>query len=279
MLIDFLSTFISINFSNFHKYDIYYINLFSFEIFFFLILSKYLLKLEIYKHHIFSLFIIVIGLIIIHLLHFQINFRLNDIFIIFILLIYHYIFTFQDILAYYLLNQYNFDIYTFSFIIGLLGILISFIISIFNLITDFNCLNLNINTYIILFKEQPFKKILTFLFVSLFNGITYTYFWSIFKYFKPWFYGVFSPIYGLLNTIYMIFTSNEEMNVNIIEIIIYIILIFACLIFNEQIICNFWELSKNTKKEIMNRAKNETQNLQQEISMTNTDFSLFEIFA
>ena len=35
MLIDFLSTFISINFFNFHKYDIYYINLFSFEIFFF----------------------------------------------------------------------------------------------------------------------------------------------------------------------------------------------------------------------------------------------------
>ena len=76
----------------------------------------------------------------------------------------------------------------------------------------------------------------------------------------------------------MIFTSNEEMNVNIIEIIIYIILIFACLIFNEQIICNFWELSKNTKKEIMNRAKNETQNLQQEISMINAEFSLFEIY-
>ena len=28
----------------------------------------------------------------------------------------------------------------------------------------------------------------------------------------------------------------------------------------------------------MNRAKNETQNLQQEISMINADFSLFEIY-
>lgn len=66
------------------------------------------------------------------------------------------------------------------------------------------------------------------------------------------------------------------MNINIIEIIIYIILIFACLIFNEQIICNFWGLNKNTKKEITNRAKNETKKLQQEISMTNVEFSLFE---
>ena len=33
-----------------------------------------------------------------------------------------------------------------------------------------------------------------------------------------------------------------------------IILIFVCLIFNEQIICNFWGLNTNTKNEITKRA-------------------------
>ena len=34
---------------------------------------------------------------------------------------------------------------------------------------------------------------------------------------------------------------------------ILLILIFVCLIFNEQIICNFWGLNTNTKKEISKR--------------------------
>ena len=35
---------------------------------------------------------------------------------------------------------------------------------------------------------------------------------------------------------------------------ILLILIFVCLIFNEQIICNFWGLNTNTKNEITKRA-------------------------
>ena len=41
---------------------------------------------------------------------------------------------------------------------------------------------------------------------------------------------------------------------NIIQIILFIILIFACLIFNEQIICNFWGLNQNTQKNITTRS-------------------------
>ena len=44
-------------------------------------------------------------------------------------------------------------------------------------------------------------------------------------------------------------------NINELPILfILLILIFVCLIFNEQIICNFWGLNTNTKKEISKRA-------------------------
>ena len=41
------------------------------------------------------------------------------------------------------------------------------------------------------------------------------------------------------------------------EIIIYLLLIFMSLIVNEQIICNFWGLNMDTKREITNRSINE----------------------
>ena len=94
--------------------------------------------------------------------------------------------------------------------------------------------------------------------ISISNGITYSLLHSIFKLFKPWSYGITAVINGLLTIFHGIFNiifGQNQFNIFLLfQIIIYIILFFACLIFNEQIICNFWGLNKYTKEEIINRA-------------------------
>ena len=96
------------------------------------------------------------------------------------------------------------------------------------------------------------------IFITLCNGITYSLLHSIFKLFKPWAYAITAVINGLLNIFHdiinVIFGNNEFSILLLFQIIIYIILFIACLIFNEQIICNFWELNKNTKEEIIKRS-------------------------
>ena len=70
----------------------------------------------------------------------------------------------------------------------------------------------------------------------------------IYKFFCPWFFGVSLVIIQFIVHVY-------PFNINELPILfILLILIFVCLIFNEQIICNFWGLNANTKNEISKRA-------------------------
>ena len=256
-------------FEKYPKFTNYFMNLFPFEIISLMILSKYLLKLIIGKHHYFSIIIIIIGLFIINLINIEeINFQLNHIYVIYFALISHFIYTLEDIYAYYLLYEKGINIYLFSILIGIIGIIIGCIISIINQFFDFQFLNINIfnDIHLMLERGNIIKQIISFLLISLSKGITFTCFWLIFKLFKPWFYGVFSPIYGILNCLYLLITnliqSNSDIEMNIIktiffQIIIYLILIFMSLIVNEQIICNFWGLNIDTKTEITKRGDRE----------------------
>ena len=243
--------------------DFYFMKLFPFEIISLMILSKYLLKLKIGKHHYFSIIIIIIGLFIINLINIEeISFKLNHICIIYFALFSHYVYTLEDIFAYYLLYEKGMNIYLFSILIGIIGIIIGFIISIINQVFYFQFLNINIfnDIYSMLYRGNIIQQIINFLLISLSQGITFICFWFIFKLYKPWFYGVFSPIYGLLHCLYLLITilnqNNNDIEIikkKLFEIIIYLLLIFMNLIVNEQVICNFWGLNMDTKKEITNR--------------------------
>ena len=67
----------------------------------------------------------------------------------------------------------------------------------------------------------------------------------------------------------------------IITIIIYILLIFQCFIFNEQIICNFCGLNKNTKNEISERSEKETNTILNskslEVSNNTINYNIYNI--
>ena len=45
------------------------------------------------------------------------------------------------------------------------------------------------------------------------------------------------------------------------DILVFVILIFFCLVFNEQIICNFCGMNDNTKNEISERGNKEINDI------------------
>ena len=207
----------------------------------------------------FSLFIIIIGLFIINIINFtQIDLNKKNLFLIIGLLILQYLYPLLDIIVYNLLYEKEFNFSLFCFLIGILGIAIGIILSLFSEILSTNKLYINIFEDISNIKSS----FSIFLIMSISNGITYCILYSIFKLFKPWFFGITAVMNGLFNCIHSIIVNLFESQFNIIlitQFFIYIILIFACLIFNEQIICNFWGLNKNTKIEIISRATEEIE--------------------
>ncbi len=114
----------------------------------------------------------------------------------------------------------------------------------------------------VFWNEKGENNIKDFSLLSILRGITYTFVWSIFSLFKPWFFEISNVITAFFLFIYLnIINEISEHSVkniftlkNSIQIILFIILIFACLIFNEQIICNFLGLNKNTHNNITTRS-------------------------
>ena len=259
IIADCLSTYIFTYFQQFPYFFKYLGYLYPLEIISFILLSKFILKLKIYKHHLFSLIIIIIGLLLINIINFtSISYKLNELFVILSLLILQYLYPLLDIIVYHILYEKDFNFPLWYFLLGIMGVFIGIIISFMREYLSLTFLNLNIFQDIYNFKNDTLLNLLIFIFITLCNGITYCLLYSIFKLFKPWAYAITAVINGLLNVFHdiinVIFGNNEFSILLLFQIIIYIILFIACLIFNEQIICNFWELNKNTKEEIINRS-------------------------
>ena len=259
IILDSLCTYIFTYFQKFPYFFKYLGYLYPLEIISFILLSKFILKLKIYKHHLFSLIIIIIGLLLINIINFtSISYKLNELFVILSLLILQYLYPLLDIIIYHILYEKDFNFTFFLLFIGIMGIFIGIIISFMREYLSLTFLNINIFQDIYNFKNDTLLNLLIFIFITLCNGITYCLLYSIFKLFKPWAYAITAVINGLLNVFHdiinVIFGNNEFSILLLFQIIIYIILFIACLIFNEQIICNFWELNKNTKEEIIKRS-------------------------
>ena len=270
VITDCLCTYIFTTFQKFPNFFKYLGYLYPLEIISFIILSKFILKLKINKHHLFSLIIIIIGLLIINIINFtSITYNLNELFVIFGLLSLQYLYPLLDIISYYILYEKDFNFSLWYFLTGIIGFFIGILFSLFNTFLSLTYINFNIFPAIYIFDSL--SKILLFLLLILFNGITYCFLFSIFKLFKPWAYAITAVINGLLTTfhdiLYVILGINNFNILLLFQIIIYIILFIACLIFNEQIICNFWELNKNTKEEITNRGKRDLEITQEIVSL------------
>ena len=253
-----LSTYIFVYFGQFKNFNNLFGTLCPLQLISLLTLSKYLFKLEMYKHHYLSLIVITIGLLIINFINFFYKNKLNSFNIIIGALFLQYIYPLLDMIGFHIFNEMQINFFLSLIIIGIMGFIIGSFFLIFNSIFGTNILGMSLKKNEIDFWKT--KNITAFIFVSIFRGITYTLVWSIFSVFKPWFYGISTVITAVWTFLFSIspWSKNKPKIIHsIFQSIIYFFLIFACLIFNEQIICNFWELDKNTKNKIEERASRE----------------------
>ena len=228
------------------------------EVLFFILLSMIFLGLKLYSHQIFSiigisilLFIFFIESIIFH----KITFREIILSIIYYFSV-QFFYCLSDVLGKRYLNSFIDNVYFFLLKIGIAG-LIPLIL--YGIIISF----VNIENYYKIFQnfgEISFGIYILDLFFCLLFEIGV---WLTIYYFTPCHYIIFESIADFLEIILSEFENNKSFdNFYCIEqkitfYILYPILIFIVLIFNEILILNVWDLSYNTKVKIMEREKNE----------------------
>ena len=245
--LDSLSTYLFSFLFKFQLFKFYSSYILPLEVLSFWILSKLIFKFTLYKHHYISIIIISFGLIIINIISFKFDNEMQfNISLICGLLLLQYIYPLLDILSFHLLYQKDFQLHLLLFIIGILSIIFQFIFLIFYGFKN-------------LYKEIfDIFNLFVFLLFALSNSITFSLLYSVFKLYKPWIYATTAVINGLISSIFNFHSDNLNFKLNIIIIFIFCFLIFQCLVFNEQIICNFWELNINTQNEIKERAKSDS---------------------
>ena len=257
LILEFLSTYVFTYFSNFPNFHPLFIFLNPIQIIPYYIFSKYLFNLQMYKHHYFSMIIILLALLINNYLginNLELNFK-----IIFGSLLLIYIYPFLNMLGYLILYEFGVNLFLFLTPLGFVGIIFGIIILIINHIFGINFFKLKYDN--LFFNEKGENNIIYLILFSILRGVTYILVWSLLSLFKPWFFEIQNVISSFLLFIYLTIKKISENGFesifilnNIIQIINFIILLFACLIFNEQIICNFWGLNKNTQNNITTRS-------------------------
>ena len=241
------------NFPNLGKFSFIYIMNF--------ILSKFILKRNYYNHHYFSICIItIIGLINFFYYEYLKGEGISDIILdIIIILILSLINSSTSVYKKFLIEKKYFSIYKTCYIFGFINIIMIIII---NLIvsslsgvckSEENCYVLKIKSF---FNELISIKVTMYLTLSIFSGIfgiTVNY---ILTNYSP--FHLILPL-ALFMLIIEIFSIIKSLN-NIINILLFLLYIFEfilILVFLEIIELNFCGLSKNTKKNIRIRCKND----------------------
>ena len=222
------------------------------------LLSYLFLGLPLEKHHIFSMEMIFIGFLIISIFYsgknnnFTLKNYLNSSFLLFQI----FLEQLKKIIAYYILYKKEINEYLFLLINGVIGIIFGFIVSAIDYFFNKSLFLLKMDIFedIVYLKENCESNnnclfhLSFFLFLSIISGLKNLSECLIYKFFCPWFFGV-----SLVIIQFIVHLCTFRLN-ELPILFILLILIFVCLIFNEQIICNFWGLNANTKNEISKRA-------------------------
>ena len=244
-----------------------------FEIIYFLIFSKFILKNKIYKHHYLSLLIILFNLVI--LIFSFINYFGISLRIFFYYSLYNFLFCFSYIMGKKYLNYFYMEPYELMVKIGLISSVILLIYDVLAFIYIGEN-NTNIHGIIIGFKNNLFLPNIIFL---LFDIILYFLInlgiWLTIYYFTPFHLIISESISEYLYFTYDCFFGEENyLLINIIiYCLIYIINSFFSLVFNEIFILNFWSLNYNTKKYIEKRERDDIL-----LSTKNINLSIYSSF-
>jgi hypothetical protein len=226
-----------------------------FKIFYLILLSKIILKMRIYKHHIFSLYIIIFTSTIL-IISFVLNHNILVIIkIVFYNLLISLFFCIFDILGKKYLNIFCNSHYQIMLKIGILSVIILLIYDIIVLIIRGDE-NTDISGIIIGFKNNLIKPNFTYIILDillcfLWNGGI----WLTLYYLTPCHFIISESISEYLYYIIDFILGNNEYETRDIIIygIVYILNIFCFLVYDEIIILNIWDLNKYTKHIIQKR--------------------------
>jgi len=233
---------------------------------FYVLLSYFILKQQLYKHNFISLIIIgffLIIIFIISLLYTKSEYILSSIFY---YIFYSLIFSLSDVLK----KKYMIDLskspYLMMFMIGIINSFLLFIYDIF----AYN-FNRDISGIIIGFQNNIksvgnfFAFILDLILAFIWSlGI-----WLTIYFFTPCHFFICDYINEYIQYLIKYSTSNFYSTSNtIIFSFVYFINFFCFLVFNEVIILNFCNLDYNTKKRIRERMKYEDASSNKEIPLT-----------
>ena len=228
-------------------------------IFYISFLSKYILKDNIYKHQILSLFISLIGMILL-LIPVILLIRKEDIFI----NLFNFLFSFSLplylVLIKYLIHNYYLSPLLCLLFIGIISILYTFIgFASYSLIQykDFSFIK---NNFDFLKKSMGIKFYLYLLLVLIFGSIYQVLNISLIFYFSPTLITVTDTISPML--LWIITSILRGIEENKYKTIFfnttgYLLQLIAGFIYNEIIICNFCGLNEYTKKKLLEKQNEE----------------------
>ena len=232
-----------------------------FDIAGYILLSYLILKQKLYKHNYISSGIIALILLILFIIsafYISWGFIWRSFFYYFFFL---FCFVFYDILKKKYMNMFFSTPYFMMFVIGCVNVIIILIYDIIAYLVDNNNpgiitgLKLNITS-----AEKFFLMVLEIILQLCWNlGI-----WLTIYYLTPCHYFISEYISEYIYYIQNAIDSNEEFyrTINIVIFsIAYFINFFCCLVFNEVIILNFWDLDYNTNKRINERIQNESKEI------------------
>ena len=238
-------------------------------IFYIALFSKFILKNEIYKHQKLSLFIAVIGFILLFIqtiskiqgkdiIYNIINFFSAGCYSLFIVMIK------------YLTHKYFFSPLLCLLFIGLFSLIFTFIgFIIYSLIQKEHNFSLIVKN-LELFYNNEIKFYIFFVLALLFTSILQLFEIFVIYYFSPILLTVTDSISPMLSWILesFILDFSQAKKPSIRDIIIisigYFIQLIAGLIYNEIIICNFMNFNKNTKKSLQEREQEELLSLKKD---------------
>ena len=228
------------------------------EILLLIVISKFILKTSIYRHHLISLIIILFNLSLIsisYIKYFLIKTILVTIYYLFnnFLLCLLYVFGKKYLDSFYV-SPYNLIFY--------IGIICSFLFFFYDLIVFLIVRDNNDNIHGIILGFQnncSFTFVILFLLDIIFSFSCIIGIWLVIYYFTPFHFIISELISEYIYYTYdWLFGKNNYQTENIILYsLIYLINLFFSLIFNEIIILNFCGLDFNTKIKIEKREKND----------------------
>ena len=250
-----------------------------FEFIFLIIFSVKFLKFQIYIHQKFSFLIIIICLIIFFIVTIICKDDKMDIILNIIFFAVHQLFyCLLDVLGKKYLNIYFDNIYFFMFKIGICGLIpvlfYDIMVKIF-----FDDPRNKYQGVISYFQDSlnETSKIIYFLIDLIFGTIWLISLWLTIYYFSPLHFIILEVLTEFLEIIFNIKDDDENKYKNgqiVAFYVLYPIIIFSILIFNEILILNFWGLNYNTKKYIMKRQEIDTKHCDEIIPSEDSDSHL-----